>query len=66
MQTLRMSDPQGSTEGSPAFYIEWNDKSKCVFHQLKKALMTAPALVSQYRTSFNYMSVKREDWPWEW
>jgi hypothetical protein len=28
----------------PQFFIEWDDKSEYAFHQLKKALMTAPAL----------------------
>jgi hypothetical protein len=50
----------------PQPFIEWDDKSENAFHWLKKALMTAPVWVSQYKTSFNYMSMKREDWPWEW
>jgi hypothetical protein len=47
-------------------FMEWDDKSKKVFHQLKKALMTAQPWVSQYRISFKYMSMKRKVWPWEW
>jgi hypothetical protein len=44
-------------------FIEWDDKSENTFHHLKKALMTPPTWVSQYKTSFNCMSMKKEDWP---
>jgi hypothetical protein len=47
-------------------FIEWDGKSENTFHRLKKSLMTLLPWVCQYKTSFNYMSMKRKDWPWAW
>jgi hypothetical protein len=33
-------------------FIEWDDKSESTFHQLKKALMTDPALGLQVQDKF--------------
>jgi hypothetical protein len=42
-------------------FIELVDKSENAFHRFKKAQLLP--WVSQYKTSFNYMLMKREDWP---
>jgi hypothetical protein len=44
-------------------FVKWDDKSKYASHQLKKGPYDSSSLGSP-RTSFNYMSMKREDWPW--
>jgi hypothetical protein len=50
----------------PQPFIKWDDKSENAFHPLKKDLMTAPALGLPEQDKFQLMSMKREDWPWEW
>jgi hypothetical protein len=45
-------------------FIEWGTKSENAFHQLKKALMTAPALGLPVQDKFQLYVYEKG--PWEW